>query len=580
MKLSNVIVIVFLLGFPVIHSYAQNNVAAKGELIVQLTSNEATSLLTNEFGKINGVNTELKVVSTISNRMNLFLLSFNPNKIDVDFLLQLLAQNKHVIEIQKNHFVEDRDTPNDSAFANQWHLENTGQNGGLVNADIGATDAWNIVTGGLSAQGDTIVVAVIEGGFDLNHIDLNFWRNYNEIPNNNIDDDNNGYTDDYNGWNTSNLNDEHALLTHGTLVSGVIGAKGNNGYGISGVSWNVKIMPVSQITGLESDILAAYAYIIDQRKLYDNSNGSKGAFVVATNSSFGLDLEQPASHPLWCAMYDSLGAVGILNAAATSNSNINVDTQGDIPTACSSDWLITVTNTKNDDSKAIAGFGANTIDLGAPGTDILSTAPNNKYKADDGTSLAAPQVAGSIGLLFGIQCNAFITEYKSNPDSIALIIKDSILSNVDKKDTLKNLTLSGGRLNIYKTTQAIYNKYLYGVCSLVDTSIIGDTIAIPKVNVDDSLFVDLNIIGVQPDKDLDHLIVHFRSIENCDKVNISLFNLFGKPEKTYTFDNTQTSGNIISANLDVKYIASGIYFLQIECGGKKSPFKKVLIQQY
>ncbi|MBP8754784.1 MAG: S8 family serine peptidase, partial [Chitinophagales bacterium] len=211
--------------------------------------------------------------------------------------------------------------PNDLSFPLQWNFYNDGTTGGIADADIDADEAWDITTGGLTALGDSIVIAVIDDGFDINHLDLNFWKNYNEIPSNGIDDDGNGYIDDFNGWNVLTETDVLDEYLHGTHVSGIAGAKGNNGFGVTGVNWDVKIMAVSiGLAVYESNALEAYAYVFDQRKLYDETNGEKGAFVVVTNSSFGIDYQLPEDYPIWCAMYDSLGRLGILNAAATINS--------------------------------------------------------------------------------------------------------------------------------------------------------------------------------------------------------------------------------------------------------------------
>jgi len=108
--------------------------------------------------------------------------------------------------------------------------------------------------------------------------------------------------------------------------------------------------------------------------------GAEGAFVVAVNSSWGTDFGQPADAPLWCALYDSLGTYGVLSCAATANNNTNVDTMGDLPTACPSDYLISVTNTNSSDVKVnSAGYGVVTIDLGAPGNQIYSVLPEIKF---------------------------------------------------------------------------------------------------------------------------------------------------------------------------------------------------------
>src|ERR1019366_8230289 len=312
--------------------------------------------------------------------------------------------NRKVKIAQFNHRFQQRNTPNDAQFGAQWNLNNTGQNSGTVGADISAIKAWNIATGGLTSTGDTIIVAVIDGGFDITHRDLNFWKNYHEIPHNHIDDDNNGYIDDFDGWNSSTNNDSLTVIDHGTHISGIIGAKGNNCIGVAGINWKIIIMPVCTDGSVEANVVAAYAYVMKQRRIYNQTNGAKGSFVVATNSSFGVEKGQPSAYPLWCAMYDSLGSVGIVNAVATTNANRNVDTQGDIPTACPSNWLITVTNTTNRDTTAGAGYGATTIDLGAPGTNITSTTSSNTYSSLSGTSVATPHVAGAIALMYAVAC--------------------------------------------------------------------------------------------------------------------------------------------------------------------------------
>src|SRR5690606_10330895 len=106
------------------------------------------------------------------------------------------------------------------------------------------------------------------------------------------------------------------------------------------------------------------------------------------------------NYPIWCGFYDDLGAHGILSAGATANANWNIDTMGDVPTACPSDYMVAVTNTTHNDTKnGGAGYGATQIDLGAPGTSILSTTPGGGYGTSTGTSMATPHVAGAIGLI-------------------------------------------------------------------------------------------------------------------------------------------------------------------------------------
>src|SRR5690606_7841154 len=146
---------------------------------------------------------------------------------------------------------------------------------GIEGADIDATLAWDITTAGVTALGDTIVIAVIDEGFQLNHPDLiqNFFRNNSEIPNNGIDDDQNGYIDDVGGWNAFNNTGIIPQNSHGTHVSGIVSARGNNGAGVTGVNWVAKILPIAGSSGDESTVIAAYAYAAEMRILYDQTHG-------------------------------------------------------------------------------------------------------------------------------------------------------------------------------------------------------------------------------------------------------------------------------------------------------------------
>jgi hypothetical protein len=396
--------------------------------------------------------------------MNIWLFSFELNRANDIMLLNEIRKHPSVAIAQFNHYVSERSVfPNDSLFSSQWSMHNTGQtvNGvtGTPDADIDAPEAWDLTTSGLTAAGDTIVVAVIDGGFYLNHVDLKFWINHHEIPNNGIDDDNNGYIDDVNGWNAYNNNGNvTASGTHGTHVSGTAGALGNNLRGVAGVNWNIRIMAIQGSSGTEAVVLRAYGYALKLRRVYDQTNGIRGAFVVSTNSSFGVDYGQPANYPLWCAFYDSLGSAGILSACATANLNINVDVAGDIPTACPSDWMVSVTNTTSTDAKnSGAAYGLITIDLGAPGTNIRSTTTTTSYGFSTGTSMATPHVAGAIAFMYAVAPLNWLQQYKLNPAPYALQVKQRILQGVDPKPSLQNITVSGGRLNLYNSALLMQN---------------------------------------------------------------------------------------------------------------------------
>ncbi|MDP4664578.1 MAG: S8 family serine peptidase, partial [Salibacteraceae bacterium] len=312
----------------------------------------------------------------LSQSINLWLLEFDPNKLETRKGLTAVERSTSTIIAQLNHTdLNLRTVPDDTLFFKQWAFENNGTNGGSGTADIDAASAWNVTTGGLTTEGDTIVVAVIDGGFYIQHEDLvkNIFINHHEIPQNGIDDDLNGYVDDINGWDSYSNDYTIPIDNHGTHVAGTIGAVGNNEIGVTGVNWNVKILPVAGSSSLESTVIASYGYVLDMRRRYNQTNGAEGAYVVATNSSFGVDYGLPADYPLWCAMYDSLGYAGVLSAGATANLPIDVDQASDVPTACASDFLISVTNTTSSDVRnSGAAFGLETIDIGAPGSVIYS----------------------------------------------------------------------------------------------------------------------------------------------------------------------------------------------------------------
>ncbi|GAB4407674.1 MAG: hypothetical protein OHK0039_10220 [Bacteroidia bacterium] len=389
--------------------------------------------------------------------LRIHLMAFDTTAVGTTAALRWLQTHKAVHAAQFNHYVAPRSTlPDDPGFAQQWALLNTGQNGGLPGADIRATLAWDRATGGPTLLGDTVVVAIIDEGFDLAHPDLPFWRNTADIPGNGIDDDANGYTDDHTGWNAYAFSGNIPSNAHGTHVAGIAAARGDNALGISGVAWDTRIMPIAGASGNEAVVVIAYGYAWAQRRRYNLSGGQEGAFVVATNASFGVNFGNPADYPIWCSLYDSLGAQGILSVAATMNNPGNVDTQGDMPTACPSPWLITVTNTTNTDTKnGGAASGALSIDLGAPGTGIYSTIPGGNYGTSTGTSQAAPHVTGAVGLLASAACPALLVRYRNDPAATALLLKSVLLAGVDTLASLQGLTLTGGRLNLDKSLRLL-----------------------------------------------------------------------------------------------------------------------------
>ena len=434
-----------------------------GKIIAKIEKNYPIQLISNQLGK-NGFSLGKK----LSNVLNIWLISYDLNIYDnIDQAIEKLNFYTFIIYSQKDHKINDRLIPNDPEFENMWHLNNLGQNGGSEDADIDAPEAWDITTGSLN---NDIVIGIVDSGFEWEHQDLidNIWQNINEIPDNGIDDDENGYIDDVNGWDAYENDGVIPVTSHGTKVAGIIGAQGNNGVDVVGINWDINIMPIAGSSSSTSIVISAYSYALDNKLLWIDTDGVLGSNIVAINSSFGINYADcnSNSYPVWNDMYNTLGEAGILSVAATMNINANVDELGDVPTGCNSDYIISVTNTDRNDTKFIsAAYGQISIDLGAPGTSVCSTRPGNLISCSlTGTSYSAPMVSGAIGMIHSAASNILKEEYINNPEAVSIIIKNIILNTVDYITSLDTITVSGGRLNLYN---AVYAASQYdGICSI------------------------------------------------------------------------------------------------------------------
>jgi len=432
-----------------------NSVSGQEYVLDRVIVKLAPDISPNDFGSILDTNYYV-VEKVLVRRLNIISIKLKNNQISLVDAIKEFRNNPFVDKAIPDTKVSRRDIPDDTQFDQQWALHNIGLGGGIEDADIDAPEAWDIATGGVTPLGDTIVVAIVDGGMMLTHVDIipNLWTNWGEIPGNGIDDDSNGYIDDVHGWDAYASDGSIPNDGHGTHVAGIVGAKGNNGVSVAGVNWNVKLMPLAGSSGTTSIVLEAYGYALDQRAIYDSTGGLSGAFVVATNSSFGVNNADCSSgnYSLWNDMYDALGQYGILSCGATMNINSNVDVTGDVPTGCESDYMISVTNTTRNDAKnSGAAYGLTTIDLGAPGTQVLSTYTGGGTTLLTGTSMASPHVAGAVGFIHASMSTGFASFFQSNSADGGLLIKQLILDGTDPLPTLNGVTVSGGRLNLYNS---------------------------------------------------------------------------------------------------------------------------------
>lgn len=382
-----------------------------------------------------------------------------------EYIFGLLAPGKYalVVEYDKSYVRQEFDSfyrisldtkyipqsmrlPDDVLFGSQWHLLNTGQSFGALDLDIRAPEAWKVNT-----DSPKIKVAVIDGAFDTAHPDLidNLWVNTSEVPLNSIDDDGNGYIDDINGWNFAEQSNQLLPSEHGTHVAGIIGAKGNNKKGVSGITWDVDLMSLDVFGEAQKyekeDLFDAIYYAVDNGA--DVINMSLGYTVPFAT----LDKFKQMAPELYQDYFDILTYAvdnGVVVVTSAGNDDSDDASSLSIPAAFSSKipGFISVAAI-NDEGfvSEYSNFGSS-VTIAAPGgssTDkksmIFSTFPTDKgvYDGLPGTSMAAPIVSGAAALMLDLND-------KLTPADIELIISHSAF----KSQGLSRFVQSGGFLNL------------------------------------------------------------------------------------------------------------------------------------
>lgn len=325
----------------------------------------------------------------------------------------------------------------DDLTETQWNLLNSGQRNGLLDADVDGPEAWEL---GTDCTG--VVVAVVDTGIALTHPDLasNLWTNPGEIPGNAIDDDHNGFVDDVHGWNFKGNNGEPLDdVDHGSHVSGIIGALGNNRAqtetqlgqtGMVGVCWRAELMAVKALGkhfGATSDVVGSIEYAIQNGA--DLINASLSGYRY---SQLLKDIIEVASD------------AGILVVVSAGNDGWNIDQRPVYPASLELPNLVTVAATNRQDVLApFSNYGPIHVDLAAPGMDIYSTLASVPYGLMDGTSMSAPHVTGAAALLLS-----------RAPGLTMEGLQEALYTAADRPSSLDGQVSTGGRLNLFRALDA------------------------------------------------------------------------------------------------------------------------------
>ncbi|MDY6888030.1 MAG: S8 family serine peptidase, partial [Pseudomonadota bacterium] len=406
-------------------------VASSDAVIVKYKKNasaqmrkQARSLVKAKISDVNADEIDDNYKSLLSGRLAKFKISGMSTK----EAIARLKSHQAIEYVEPDYQVSIAQTPDDPRFDELWGLNNDGQTGGTADADIDAVEAWDISTGSRD-----VVVGVIDTGIDYSHSDLasNMWVNSSEVPGDGIDNDGNGFVDDVHGINAiTNSGDPMDDEGHGTHVSGTIGASGNNATGVVGVNHEVSLVGCKFLdaagNGSTSDAIKCIDYMV----------GLKNAGVnlrVLNNSWGGGGYSQALADAI-----ASSEAADLLFVAAAGNDTIDNDVNPHYPSNYENASVLSVASTDQTDNISwFSHYGLTSVDMGAPGSAILSTTPGESYASYSGTSMATPHVAGAAALVLSI-----------NPELNTQELKELLMSSGDANAALQGVTVAGTRLNV------------------------------------------------------------------------------------------------------------------------------------
>ncbi len=353
----------------------------------------------------------------------------NPSRENVIDTIEKLKAMPNIEYAEPNYNVYEFSEPNDTYYLNGKQA---------VLDLIGAKKLWDF-----DIDCSDVAVGVMDSGIQTNHEDLidNIWVNTGEIVGDGIDNDGNGYIDDIYGWNCGDSNGDVSYVSnHGIHVAGIVSAVTDNSKGVASIARNAKVASIKIFNSSKNTKLS---YIID------GINYAKKNDINIINCSFGGTGWGSSSVSIVKSAIEAVPDIFFVIAAGntTSASEANNDKVAVYPSQLTKDLdnVISVANTtSSDELNEKSHYGAKSVDIAAPGTDIYSTIPTSSYGTMSGTSMATPMVASAVAVMRAV-----------NPNITSKEIKETLCSSSDKLSTLTGKVISGGRLNAYNAVKAI-----------------------------------------------------------------------------------------------------------------------------